>query len=132
MDDLPQPISAPKKTVPHYHGDYVRALIFTAGLLMLIGLPYFQNEINLPIYFSIIAVIILVFLAGLTNPKQVWIAYVDFVVSLLGFSIFEYEAVVGFGSNQPLFLINQTIALVFFFALYFSTKTLRGFFLRNR
>ena len=133
MEDLPQPDRAPHKTIPHYHGDIVRVVFFIAGLIMIVGLPLFKEEINFPIYFSIFATMVLVILAGLTNPKQMWIAYLNLVVSLVGFVIFEYEAATKFDDlTSSFFIINQILALLFFTALYFSVKTLRGFYLRNR
>lgn len=115
----------------HYHGDIVRVCFFASAALMLLGLPYFQDLIPLPISLSMGAIVMLIFLAGLTNPEQVWLIFLDTMASLLGVVIFEYFAVTNFSVQSVFFWINQFLALLFLIAFYFSTKTLRGFYLRK-
>lgn len=116
----------------HYHGDIVRGIFLAIAVIMLFGLPFFQEQIPLPLTLSLAAVIFLIFIAGLTNPQQILLALVDVLVSLSGFLIFEYFALNGFESFANLFfLVNQTLAVLFLCAFYYSTKTLRGFYLRK-
>lgn len=82
----------------HYHGDIVRVCFFIASVLMLLGLPYFQSQIPLPISASLGAIVLLIFLAGLTNPIQVWFTFIDTIASLVGVVVFEYFAVSRFES----------------------------------
>jgi uncharacterized membrane protein YhhN len=116
----------------HYHGDRIRVLFLVSGIVMLVGLPVFQQKIPFPVSLSVIAVVLLAFLAGLTNPKQVWFSFLDTAASLIGFLVFEYYAITN-SSNllDNFFLINQLLALFFFVAFYFSVKTLRGFYLKR-
>lgn len=122
------------KKPKHYHGDIVRVLFLVIAFLMFVGLPFFQDEIPLPLSLSLGAVVFLVFLGGLTNPRQAWVVFLDTVVSLLGLSIFAYFSVTRFSSLEltAFFLINQTLGLLFLVAFYFSTKTLRGMYLREK
>lgn len=87
--------------------------------MMVLSLPFFQENIDLPVYLSILATLVLVFLAGLTNPKHIWIACLNLVVSVVGFAVFEYKAVITFGEENVIFVaINQFLALVFFAAIF--------------
>ena len=119
------------KSPRHYHGDIVRVCFFIAALLMLSGLPFFQDRIPLPVSLSMGAIVMLIFLAGLTNPLLVWLLFTDTVASLFGLVIFEYFAVTNFDLSSVFFYINQTLAILFLIAFYFSTKSLRGFYLRK-
>src|SRR3989344_1598200 len=74
----------------------------------------------------------LFFIAGLTNPLQKWVMALNTGISLIGLITFEYHAVTGYDNlRDPLFWINQGLAFIFFFALYYSTKTVRGAILRE-
>jgi hypothetical protein len=67
--------------------------------------------------------------AGITNPKQTWVAFLNFLIALIGSIIFEYQAVVGYSTYSiyhRTFWGNQLLALDFLIALYFCTKTVRG------
>jgi len=114
--------------LPHYYGDTIRLIFVIGGIGMLLTLPVFQDRINLPIFISIIAMLGIGVTAGLTNPRQRWVIIFNAVASALGFFIFEYYAVDAFTGRVDLFfLANQFLALLFFIALYYSVKTLRGF-----
>jgi len=119
---------------PHYYGDVVRILFFIAGILMILSLPLINGLIPVSVHISIFSILILIFVAGLTNPAQKWVSIVDTLVSSIGFVVFEYFAVVTFsrGEDFLFFLINQTLAVLFLFAFYFATKTVRGFIVRER
>lgn len=127
--ELPPPGN---RKILHYYGDQVRIILFLTGLVMLGGLPYFKDLIPTPANYSIFAIVVIAFLAGFTNPKQVWTIYLDLVVSLVGFLVFEYFAITNSSDlSSGFFLINQLLALLLLVAFYFSTKSLRGFYLRG-
>lgn len=116
----------------HYYGDIVRRLFFAAGLIMLITLSTFKQLLPVPTLVSIFAILIVGFLAGLTNPLQKWVMVLNTGISLVGLITFEYHAVTGYDNlSDPLFWVNQGLAFIFFFALYYSTKTMRGAMLRE-
>lgn len=119
---------------PHYYGDVVRILFFFACILMILGLPLINGIIPVSLHVSIFSILILIFVAGLTNPAQKWVSIIDAIVSAIGFIIFEYYAVLTFSNGEDFlfFLINQTLSVLFLFSFYFATKTVRGFLVRER
>jgi len=114
---------------PHYYGDISRIFFLLAGIIMLLGLPILNQTISVPAYISILFVLSVVFIAGITNPAQRMLSVLDLIVSLVGFIVFEYYSVKVFaeGSIYFIYLINQAIAILFLLAFYFAVKTVRGF-----
>ena len=114
----------------HYYGDIVRELFFTIGILMLVALPLFYNQIRMSAYTAVFSILIINVLAGFTTVNQRVSILFDLIVSLIGLFMFEMIAVFQFNAYNnffdPYFLFNQILALIFFIALYYSTKTLRG------
>lgn len=118
---------------PHYHGDKVRIFLFMASVVMILGLPFFKDQVLVTANYILLWAVVMIIFAGLTNPKQAWISFVNTVIALLGFIVFEYAAVTNFATTVDMFfLITQGLALVFLFALYYSVKTVRGFYLQNK
>lgn len=121
-----------KKPFSHYHGDIVRVVFLIAAFIILFTLPTFQSLLNIPILTSIIVILILGVAAGLTNPLKKWSATINVVISVVGFLIFEYSAVLLYQGqidstkNVAFFLTNLILGLLFLISLYFSVKTLRG------
>lgn len=112
----------------------VRVLFMLAALVMVLSLPLINNLLPVNAFVSILIILGLGFLAGLTNPEQKWTVVLDTIIALVALSIFEYFAVNAFleGSiTNPLFYINQLLAIIFLFALYYSTKSVRGMMLRK-
>lgn len=119
---------------PHYYGDVVRILFFLACILLILGLPLINGIIPVSLHVSIFSILILIFVAGLTNPAQKWVSIIDAIVSSVGFIVFEYYAVLTFSNGEDFlfFLINQTLSVLFLFSFYFATKTVRGFLVKER
>lgn len=116
-----------KKPVPHYYGDLVRRLFLICGFIMIATLPFLKSQIPASVFYSLLLILILVFLAGMTNPRIKWIIGADIVVSFIGFAIFGYHAISRFAGVRDLFsATNFTLAVIFLFAFYYSIKTLRG------
>ena len=118
----------------HYYGDLVRRLFFGGAIFMLISLPFVSSILPFPIFASLIAIIALSFVAGLTNPMQSWVAVINEIIAISAVLAFEYYAItyyenLGFSS---VFAINQILALNFLVALYYQTKNLRGIILAAR
>lgn len=101
---------------------------------MLLGLPILNQTISVPAYVSILFVLSVVFMAGITNPAQRMLSVLDLIVSLVGFIIFEYYSIKVFaeGSVYFIYFINQMIAIVFLLAFYFAVKTVRGFIVSEK
>jgi len=115
----------------HYYGDLVRKHFVFAAVFMLFTLPFFKDYTPVSLSVSLIIILVLDIIAGLTNPRQKWGAMLDTIVAsvgLLGFGNFAVKAYIEYGVFNFYFWENQVLAIVFLFALYFSIKTLRGFY----
>lgn len=117
----------------HYYGDVVRKLFLATGIAMFLMLAFMNPFLPIPLYLSIIIAMGICVFAGLTNPVQNWVAILNFIIAATGTGVAEYQAVLGYTTYDMLhrtFLVNQAVAILFMFALYFSTKTLRGMLLK--
>jgi hypothetical protein len=116
----------------HYYGDITRRLFVAAGIIIITTLPFFSALIPFPITISAFGVLVIGFVAGMTSPRQSWVTILDALVAVTGLIIFEYYAVVAYHmtpatrTTNLFFWSNELLAVLFFFALYFSGKTLRG------
>ncbi len=111
----------------HYYGDLVRKFFLTAAGIMVIGLPFILPFLPWPTLYSIVAIIVLGVLAGLTSPRQTWVIAVNTGVSIIAFLMFESYAIRFYNLNESYFFVmNQLLALIFLASTYYSTKTWRG------
>lgn len=121
------PTLTPPALVPHYYGDIVRKLFLAAGVIILLALPFIDSLLPLPATILLLVVLATSVVAGLTNPKQLWVMVLDIAVALIGIIAFEGHAITrSDGDPVWVFVVDQVLALLFFFALYFSIKSLRG------
>lgn len=119
-------------SVAHYHGDTVRILFLVGGVIILGALPFFKNLLPVGPGFLTVFVVLLALGAAIVNPFQRWIVFVNLIIAIVAVILFEYVAVVGYGTDKPvLSIIRQILAIVFLFALYYSGKTLRAMFLHQ-
>lgn len=122
----------PEKIGPsHYYGDTVRLLFVVSAVLMLaaqlVGTAFLTPAA------SLISAVVLVIAAGLTNPVQAWIHFVNAGISALGLvacgsivlSRYQDGSLIGEG------LIVLILTILFLIALYCSVKTLRGTLMRD-
>lgn len=117
-----------RKPIRHYYGDITRNLFLVAGGVMIIFIPLQGSLLPTTTIFFVGGILLIGFLAGLTDPRKRWVCYSNVLISAIGLIIFEFYAATGYreeGFNFD-FLIHQAIALLFFIAFYFSTKTLRA------
>lgn len=115
--------------IPHYYGDIIRLIFIIAAVFMLIVLPIFKDTIPFPLTASVFSIMLIGLLAGLTNPRIIIVTAFDTICAVSGFIIFEYIAVSYFDSDFWYAFTNQILAILLFISLYYSTKTLRAFFL---
>lgn len=104
---------------------------------MLLSLPFFSDLIPGGLNWSIIAILVVVFGAGLLNPLLRWVVALNLGISFLATVIFEYEAVISYHQiitdiDKAFFATNQVLALIFFFSTYYGAKSLRGFFVKGK
>jgi len=113
----------------HYYGDIVRKLFLAGAIIMLLTLPVLNPLLPLPIFDSLLTIIILSLVAGLTSPRKKWTLFVNEIIAIGAVIAFEYYAVnyyIAYSAESTIFLVNQLLAVIFLFALYYNTKTIRG------
>lgn len=116
----------------HYYGDEVRRLFIVAGGIMLLTLTFFNHLLPVSVFMSVLIVLVVGIVAGLSNPKKLWVMILNVGISLVSFVIFEYHAATAYADfSEPLFWIDQSLALIFFIALYLATKTVRAKLLKK-
>ena len=123
-----------KKLTLHYYGDMVRALFMLAALVMIITLPFVYKLLPVPLPVSILIILFLGIFAALTNPLQISSVIINAFFSIGAFLVFEYfaiDAYIKYTIINLLFWTNQLLSIIFLFAIYYSTKTLRGMYLRK-
>ena len=124
-----------KKLSLHYYGDMVRSLFMLAALVMLLTLPFVNKILPVPLLVSILAILFLGIFAAITNPMQKWTSMINVLISVSAFANFVYYTVDSYykySIQSLLFWTNQTLSIIFLFAIYYSIKTLRGMFLRKK
>ena len=135
MSDIWQELKNEKSVTRHYYGDIVLFCFLLSAGVMLISLSFLYGRLPVPIYFSIFAILAIGIFAGFTNPLQKSTAVINFFISVVALFVFEYNAVksyITFSISDLLFIVNQILALIFLFALYYSAKTLRAKYLDKK
>jgi hypothetical protein len=119
----------PRHVTPHYHGDNVRALFFVSALVLIVAQST-GADLPLSTIGSVIAAVILVIAAGITNPAQRGIHWFNAILSIIGVLVFGTSAVTHYRAGQsifdPSFTYIEALALLSLVALYFTTRTIRS------
>jgi hypothetical protein len=127
-DDVRQQVP-PRRKILHYHGDEVRVLFFVSALVLFVAQST-GADLPLTTFESVIAAVLLVVAAGITNPAQHGIHWFNAILSVLGVLIFGSTAVnhyrAGISIFDPSFIYVEALALLSLVALYFTTRTIRG------
>lgn len=119
----------PRRRMPHYHGDAVRGLFVVAALLLIVAQ---STGAVLPLSTSgaVISAILLVVFAGITNPAQSWIHYVDAFIEIVSVFTFGTAAIeharAGVSFFNPSYLYGEALAIISLVALYLTIRTIRG------
>ncbi|MEK7576851.1 MAG: hypothetical protein AAB482_04130 [Patescibacteria group bacterium] len=117
----------------HYYGNIIRRLFIVAGIVMLVGNSWLKVLLPVPTFISVLAILLVGIAAGITNPLQKWAMMLNAGIASVLFVVFEYRAIIKYNEvNDPLFLITEGLAIIFFFALYYSTKTVRAIYLKEK
>lgn len=115
----------------HYYGDIVRRLFILSAIIMVVTLPFLTSSLPVSPLVSILVIVLLSLTAGLLAPRNRWVISVNLLVSLAAVIAFEYCAVDAYqrlSFDSLLFLVNQVLAIIFVFALYYASKTIRSIF----
>lgn len=115
----------------HYYGDTVRMLFVVAAVLILIA--QVMGGAFLTVAAALVSVVILAVAAGLTNPVQTWVHWMNSAISAVGLfmsgGVFLTHFQTQSAATVPA-IIALLLTLIFVFALYTSTRTLRGVLMR--
>ncbi|MDP1690127.1 MAG: hypothetical protein Q8L52_02930 [bacterium] len=128
-------ISVPRPhSILHYHGDAVRVL-FVVGAVVIIVAKSTGVDIPLSTFEAVLAAVVLVVAAGITNPAQFWIHWLNAFLAMYGTLLFGSTAVdhyrTGVGIFDRSFIYIEALALLSLIALYFTTRTVRGLHLKK-
>lgn len=112
-------------SVPHYYGDVVRIIFVICAIVIALMIPLggslAVSFIGMPI------VLILIVLAGFTNPHSKTIMILDTIAAMLGILVGEMYAIAAFLSHTLfVFLTFETLCVLLLVALYFSAKNVRA------
>lgn len=120
--------------IPHYHGDSVRWL-FLLGALILIVAQSTGADLPISTTTAVVSAIILVVAAGITNPSQTRIHWFNAIIAVIGSLVFGDSAVVHYRAGvsvfEPSFAYVEALTIVSLLALYYATRTIRGFLQRS-
>lgn len=123
----------PRHKVPHYHGDAAR-ILFVVGAILLIVAKSTGADIPLSTFATVASAVMLVVAAGITNPAQFWIHWINACIATYGTILFGTTAVehyrAGISILDVSFLYVEALALLSLIALYFTTRTVRGLHMR--
>ena len=119
----------PHREIPHYHGDGVRALFVTSAILLIVAKST-GAELPLSTFGTVVAAVVLVVAAGITNPAQRGIHWFNALLAIAGTLLFGRTAVNHYSSGVSIsdssFMFVEALALLSLVALYFTTRTIRG------
>lgn len=115
------------RDIPHYYGDAVRMLLLGTTVLVLVGAPFYADDLTSELPFIVAGAVVFVALAALTNPRNKMVMRLNAAAAGAGAVLFELWALGGYGTSDALaFVLRQLPAVLLFFAFYFSLKTLRA------
>ncbi len=125
----------PRRRIPHYHGDSVRVIFVISAILTIVAQST-GAELPLTTMGAVISATVLVVAAGVTNPAQFLIHWINAIIAMMGTLLFGTTAVdhyrAGTSIVDPSFLYVEALALLSLLALYFTTRTIRGIHMRRR
>jgi hypothetical protein len=125
----------PRRVIPHYHGDEVRVL-FVVSAVVLVVAQSTGAELPLTTFESVASAVVLVVAAGITNPAQFGIHWLNAFLAMAGTLLFGTTAVEHYRSGltifDPSFVYVEALAILSLIALYYTTRTIRGIKQRQR
>lgn len=123
----------PRVEHPHYHGASVR-LLFVVSAVVLIVARSTGADLPLSTLGTVTFAVLFVVTAGITNPAQGWVHWLNALIAAWGAILFGMTAVDHYRSGvrlfDPSFVYIEALALLSLIALYFTTRTILGFHLK--
>lgn len=123
-----------RREILHYHGDAVRVL-FVVSAVVLIVAKSIGVDLPLSTFATVASAVLLVVAAGITNPAQFWIHWVNAFFAVYGTILFGMTAVEHYRAGTSIFdfsfIYVEALALLSLTALYFTTRTVRGLHMKE-
>lgn len=117
-------------TVPHYYGNTVRVLFLTTAALSAAAIPAVGNLLPFGIVPQVAIALLLVLLAGLTNPHGRMVMLCNAIVAGVGVLMLESVVISLYPTlSTGFFIVSEAVSLMLLFAFYYSVKTLRAMML---
>lgn len=113
-------------SVAHYYGDVVR-IIFVVCAVVIGALIPLSGSIGFGLVIAMPIVLMLVVLAGFTNPHSTAVMVFDLIAAAVCILIAETYAITAYQSEQLyVFLVFEALSVLLLVALYFSAKNVRA------
>jgi len=113
--------------IPHYYGDYVRLIFVAVAAIAALAIPIYGSVLPIGTFAQVAGIIILVSLAGMTNPHGDLVLWADAFVAGMGVLLVENTAITMYSQDEfSLFVIREMVVLLLLVALYYSIKTVRA------
>jgi len=123
------------RTMMHYHGDQVRAIFFMAAIVLIVAQST-GADLPLSTIGAVLTAVVLVVAAGVTNPEQSSIHWMNACLAIAGTLMFGTTAVARYRGGMSIFdfsfIYIEMLALLSLVALYFTTRTIRWMLQRSR
>jgi len=124
--------NGPGETVSHYYGDLVRQFLLGGAVVMLLGAPFYGDALRAELPFEVVAAVIFVGLAAITNPWKKSILTADAIAAGVVTVVYQIWALNGYGdASYTAFVLREAVSIIFMFAFYFSVKTVRAMVLHQ-
>lgn len=119
-----------KKSIRHYYGDSLRLMFLISAIVYAVSMSLFGNLLPVDMYAGVGIVILLVLLAGITNPHSQALMFVNVVVAGVGAYLMQTAAISFFNIDSSiLFILRQLVAVLLLIAFYHSVRTVRNMML---
>jgi hypothetical protein len=116
-----------KKSIRHYYGDSLRTMFMVSAVIYATAIPLFGSLLPFDVYASVGIVLLLVFLAGITNPHSQFVMFINVAVAGMGAYLMQTAAIQFFGQDSSvLFFLRQIVAILLLVAFYHGVRTARN------
>lgn len=120
------PYQHPFGTLRHYYGDVVRVFFVAVAILTGLSIP-FSGDIAAAVLSGVPAIVVLLVLAGLTNPHGKIVLILNVLASAAGLIFTQLIALSSYaGENYIFFALFEFMSVLLMAALYFSVKNVRA------
>lgn len=122
----------PRLGIPHYYGDHIRFCFLAAAVVSFIALPIWGDVLPFGLFIQITGGLVLVLLAGLTNPHSKTVMVLNVAAAGIGALLVEATAITYHARDSiQLLLVREIEVVLLVLAFYFAVKTARSMFLHK-